>query len=399
MLKQAARSLNVNKTRTFLSMLGVLIGVAAVIAVMALGTGAKMAVEQRIASMGANLLVLRPGGRESRGVALGAGAVSRLTLNDAELIRSKIDTVKSAAPTVRGTAQVTYENENWPTTVIGSLPVYAEMHDMTPQFGRFFSEAEERSRAGVAVIGMRVWSELFGDENPLGKTIRINKKTFRVIGVLPEKGDSFHFDRDDQIIIPITTAMRRLLGRDYVDSIELQVESAEQLDATESAAIRLMKERHRVDPDDQNAFSVRNMADIQSAIASTSNTMALLLAGIGAISLLVGGIGIMNIMLVSVTERTHEIGIRKAIGARRADILAQFLVESLVISACGGLMGIGLGWSISFAMSWIAGWVVVVTGETILIAFAFSALVGLVFGLWPAKKASALAPIQALRYE
>jgi macrolide transport system ATP-binding/permease protein len=399
MLKQAGRSLNANKTRTFLSMLGVLIGVASVIAVMALGTGAKIAVEQRIASMGANLLVLRPGGRHSRGVALGAGAVSRLDVNDAELIRSKIATVRSATPTVRGTVQVTYENRNWRTTVIGSLPVYAEMRDMAPQVGRFFSEAEVRSRAGVAVIGLRVWSELFGDENPIGRTIRINRMTFRVIGVLPEKGASFHFDRNDQIIIPVTTAMRRLLGRDYVDSIELQVESADQLDSTELAAIQLMKERHRIDPDDQDAFRVRNLADIQSAIESTSETMALLLAGIGAVSLLVGGIGIMNIMLVSVTERTHEIGVRKAIGARRADILVQFLVESLLVSACGGVVGIGLGWGVSFAMSRIAGWTVAVTGDTILIAFAFSALVGIVFGLWPARKASVLEPIQALRYE
>jgi len=320
-------------------------------------------------------------------------------MNDAELIRSRIAAVRSATPTVRGAAQVTYENRNWRTTVIGALPAYAEMHDTTPQVGRFLSETEVRARAGVAVIGLRVWRELFDGENPIGKTIRINKKTFRVIGVLPEKGASFHFDRDDQIIIPLTTAMRRLLGRDYVDSIELQVESADQLDATEAAAIQLMKERHRIGPDDQDAFSVRNMADIQDAIASTSNTMALLLAGIGAISLLVGGIGIMNIMLVSVTERTHEIGVRKAVGARRADILVQFLIESLLVSACGGVMGIGLGWSISFAMSTIAGWAVAVTGETVLVAFVFSALVGLVFGLWPARKASALEPIQALRYE
>jgi macrolide transport system ATP-binding/permease protein len=400
MLKQAARALTANKTRTILSMLGVLIGVAAVIAVMALGTGAKMAVEERISSMGANLLVLMPQQQQTRGVSLGGeGSVSRLDTDDAAAIRAEIRSAAQVSPMVRGGVQVTYANKNWRTGIRGTSPEYETIHVMTPQWGRFFTQAEDASRARVAVIGLTVSKELFNDANPIGRMVRINRDSFKVIGILPDKGSSPFHDENDQIIIPLSTAMRRVLGKKYVDSIEIQVDAAQNMDYAEMATLELMATRHHTSPQGGGAFRMRNMADIQNIMESTSSTMSILLIGIGAISLLVGGIGIMNIMLVSVTERTREIGIRKAVGARRKNILTQFLVESVVVSACGGLLGLALGTGASFAMARLADWTVVVTARTVLIALSFSAAVGIIFGLWPARKAASLAPIDALRYE
>jgi macrolide transport system ATP-binding/permease protein len=399
MFRQAGRALTANKTRTALSMLGVLIGVAAVIAVMALGAGARQAVEDRISSMGANLLVLLPQRQQSRGVALGAGAVSRLTLDDAAAIQVEVSGVEHTSPTIRGGVQVTYESANWRTTATGVQPIYAAIHSMTPKIGRFFTPLEVDDRARVAVIGTTVSKQLFGaDSNPVGNTIRINRTRFEVIGLLPEKGSNPFMDENDQIMVPVTTAMRRLFGRDYVDTIEMQTVSADDLDYVEVAAEDLVKRRHRV-TSKESVFQVRNMADIQSTIQATSQTISVLLLSIGAVSLLVGGIGIMNIMLVSVTERTREIGIRKAVGARRADIMVQFLVESVVVSLLGGLLGLALGMGASYTMGQVAGWAVVVTPRTVLVAMGFSVVVGVVFGLWPAQKASALEPIAALRYE
>jgi macrolide transport system ATP-binding/permease protein len=399
MLRQALRALGANKTRTFLSMLGVMIGVAAVISVMALGTGARVAVEERIAAMGANLLVLRPGRSQRGGVSLGAGSSSRLTLADAEALQTELPGVSMTAPTVSGSAQVTYSGRNWLSQAVGTTPSYADMHEQPPEFGRFFDDQDIRSRARVAVVGTTVARELFQGENPVGKTIRINKVGFDVIGVLPESGASLRSDPNDQILIPVTTAMRRLLGKDYVETIEMKISDPSQMEYTELASIDLMMKRHNIRTATPDAFNIINMADIQKAMSATSSTMTLLLTGIGVISLVVGGIGIMNIMLVSVTERTREIGIRKAIGARRSSILAQFLVESVVVSACGGIIGISAGWGVSCAMSRFAGWSASVTIESVLVAFVFSAVVGVVFGLWPAQKASRLNPIDALRYE
>ena len=399
MLRQAMRALTANKTRSFLSMLGVLIGVAAVIAVMALGRGAKTAVQERISSMGANLLILRTGHMQTRGVAMEAGSVSRLTLADAAAVAVELPMVSAAAPTVNGGAQVTYGGLNRRTSVLGTTPVYAGMRDTMPTIGRFISEEEVRNRSLVAVIGLTVARQLFGTGNPLGKTIRLNRVSFEVVGVLPEKSAGFRGDPNDQIIIPITTAMRRLLGRDYVDSIELQVRDSALLMEAETESLALMNRRHRISADTENAYEVRNMADLQKALTATGQTMSVLLTSIGAISLLVGGIGIMNIMLVSVTERTREIGLRKAVGARRSDILIQFLVEALAVSAIGGLLGIALGVATSTTMSKMAGWTVVVSPATVGVAFGFAALIGVLFGLWPARKASLLDPIRALRYE
>lgn len=399
LLRQAMRALMANKTRTFLSMLGVLIGVAAVISVMALGGGAKQAVQDRISSMGANLLILRSGRYQARGVAMEAGSISRLTLADAASVAEELPMVTASAPTVNGSAQATYGGVNWRTSVLGTTPAYGVMRDTMPAIGRFISADDVRNRSLVAVIGLTVARQLFGNVNPVGKSLRLNRVSFEVIGVLPEKSAGFRSDPNDQVIIPVSTAMRRLLGRDYVDSIELQVRESSALKEGEESAPALMMKRHRIPDGTEGAFEVRNMADLQKAMTETGRTMSLLLTSIGAISLLVGGIGIMNIMLVSVTERTREIGLRKAVGARRSDILIQFVVEALVVSSLGGLFGIALGIGISFSMSRFAGWIVTVSPGTIGVAFGFATLVGLVFGIWPARKAAALDPIRALRYE
>jgi len=398
-VRQAVRALLANRVRTALSMLGILIGVAAVVAMLALGSGAQQSIESRLASMGSNLLVVRPGSRQIRGVALEAGAVTRLTLEDARQIRESIPTVTKVAPSVNGRGQVSFANKNWNTQIHGATPDYATMRASVPIVGRFFTEGEERMRARLAVLGQTVVAELFGEANPVGETITINRVPFQVIGVLPPKGATTWRDQDDVVVIPLSTAMRRLLGKDYADSIDVEVTEASQLEATEEAISELMVRRHRLPPSRQDTFDIRNMAELQAALSETNRTMAWLLASIAAISLLVGGIGIMNIMLVSVTERTREIGLRKAVGARRRDILAQFLIEAMVVSLAGGLAGSVLGWSITLAMATLAGWATALSVWSTLLAVGFSAGVGVIFGLWPAQKAASLNPIDALRYE
>ncbi|MCF7847291.1 MAG: ABC transporter permease [Kiritimatiellales bacterium] len=399
LLAQASRSLSANKVRTALSMLGVLIGVAAVIAVMALGAGAKVAVEAQISAMGANLLVVQPPRPKSRGVSLGAGIVSRLSASDAGVIQDSIEGVQYACGSVNGNVQVTFDGNNCSTEARGVELAYETIHSMTPQTGRFFSEEECSSRARVAVIGTTVYEALFDGQDPVGQTIRINRNTFEVVGLLPDKGSSASEDENDQVLIPLSTAMRRVFGEDYVREIEIQVESADYIDSVETAVVDLMNERHRVTDPENNGYETRNMAELQSTMAATSNTLAMLLTSVGGISLLVGGIGIMNIMLVSVTERTREIGIRKAIGARRSDILMQFLVEAVAVSLCGGALGIALGGGFCLGMRQLAGWAVAVQPITLVVALTFSVFIGVVFGLWPARQASLLQPIEALRYE
>ncbi|MCR4347959.1 MAG: ABC transporter permease [Sulfuricaulis sp.] len=399
-LRQGLRALASNKVRTALSMLGILIGVAAVVAMLALGRGAQKAIETQLASLGSNLLVLRQGAVRVGGVAQEAGATTRLSIDDVAAIKERIAGVKQASPSVRGRARVSFGNRNWNTQILGTGPEYEHMRAARPQLGRFFTEAENQRRTRVALIGLTVVRELFGGQNPLGEYIKLNKINFQVIGILPEKGANAWNDQDDIVVIPTQTAMYRLLGKNYVDYIDIEAVSADQLESIIEDAKQLMLVRHRVPPSlSQDAFEVRNLADIQATMAESSRTMSFLLATIAGISLLVGGIGIMNIMLVSVTERTREIGLRKAVGARRRDILSQFLVETLVVSLIGGFAGIAVGWIMTVMMSAFAGWSASITADAVLLAFLFSAGIGIVFGIYPARKAAGLNPIEALRYE
>ena len=397
-LRQALRAMTSQKLRSLLSMLGILIGVAAVIAMIALGQGAKASMEQRLASLGSNLLMVRPGARQLHGVVLEAGAVTRLSIQDAEALE-RVPLVRRVSPSVRGRAQIVAGNRNWNTMVEGTGVDYAEMRAAVPTIGRFFSDEEVRTRSKVVLLGATVVRSLFGEANPLGATIRMNRINFVVIGVLPEKGASAWRDQDDVVIVPFTTAMYRLLGKDYVDSLDVEVRDATLMEEAQDAIRGLLMKRHRLGASDSDAFQIRNMAEIQETLKSTTQTMTMLLGFIAAISLLVGGIGIMNIMLVSVTERTREIGLRKAVGARRKDIMLQFLIESMVMTASGGAAGILVGVSITLLLSFVAGWSTQIAPFSILLATAFSVVIGLVFGLLPARKAAGLNPIQALRYE
>lgn len=398
--RQGFKTLIANKIRTCLSMLGILIGVAAVVATLAIGNGAQKAIEKQLASLGSNLIVLRSGAVKVSGVSQEAGATTRLTFEDAEAIKEKIDSVRQIAPSVNGRSQITYLNKNWSTQIIGAMPIYAKIRAAEPIAGRFFNDDENSKRLRVALIGTTVMQELFGNNNPIGEMIKINKVSFQVIGILPQKGANGFQDQDDVIVIPITTAMHRLLGKIYVDSIDIEARDANSIDIMQDEILSLMYARKRVPLSQRkDAFQVRNMADIQATLSESNKTMSVLLSSIAAISLLVGGIGIMNIMLVSVTERTKEIGLRKAIGARRRDILMQFLAESVVVSVIGGLAGIILGASGAKILSLVAGWDTLISIGSIALAFSFSVFIGLVFGIYPAKKAATLAPIDALRYE
>jgi macrolide transport system ATP-binding/permease protein len=399
-LRQGFKVLATNKVRTALSALGILIGVGSVVSMLALGEGAKRDIETRLASFGSNMLILRQGSARVTGARLESGAATRITLEDAEALKERIETIREISPNVNARAQVAYLNRNWNTAVVGALPQHAHMRATEPDYGRFFSEEENRRRARVAVIGRTVARELFIDQNPLGETIRINRIPFQVIGLIPEKGATAWRDQDDYILIPLATAMHRVLGKDHVDYVDIQVRSGAEMDATQKAVEELMIARHRVPAASQrDAYHIRNMAEIQAALTETSRTMSYLLAAIATISLIVGGVGIMNIMLVSVTERTREIGLRKAVGATSRDILAQFLTETVVVSLIGGLAGIALGVLVTVGMSTFAGWSASVSSQAVLLAVAFSVGIGLIFGIYPARKAAQLNPIAALRYE
>ncbi len=397
----AWRAMAANKVRSGLSMLGILIGVMAVIAMLAIGKGAQKSIEDRLSSLGSNLLMMFPWSATAVGGVHGgsAGAASRLTLEDIKAIQSASPHIVGVDGDVGGNVQVVYGDNNETTSLTGATVRYETMRASKPYYGRFFTQKEDDSLARVALVGQTVVNNLFGAENPIGRLIKINHEPYRVIGILPAKGSTTFRDQDDVVLVPLNTAMKRLLGKKYLDMISIECDAPDNISGVMRAVEVLMRHRHHLPDYKDDDFMIRNMADIQQALQGTSQTFSLLLGIVAAISLLVGGIGIMNIMLVSVSERTREIGLRKAVGAARRAILLQFLIEASVLSSFGGLIGIGLGVGISLALSHFAGWAAIVTPQSIVLAFAFSAGVGILFGFWPARKASLLSPIEALRYE
>ncbi|MFA5304909.1 MAG: ABC transporter permease [Candidatus Omnitrophota bacterium] len=399
-LRQAVSAMLGHKMRAFLSILGILIGVAAVIAMLAIGQGAQESIERQLASLGSNLLIIRAGAHRSGGVSLESGTTTRFTFQDLEAIEKLKDCIKGVSPSVRNRAQLVYANNNWNTQVEGVGVSYSQLRSAEPTVGRFFTEEEVKMRNKVALLGTTVVKELFGTSDPIGETIKINLINFKVIGILPEKGSAGPQDQDDTVIIPITTAMYRIFGKQYIDSFYVEASSPDTIDIAEEKIRKLIIKQHRlITEDQQDSFQIRNMSDIKKTLESTTQTMSLLLGAIAAISLLVGGIGIMNIMLVSVTERTREIGLRKAIGANNKDIMTQFLIEAILMSFIGGLAGVMLGGGVSALIGLVSGWSVKVSVSSVILATVFSLIVGVVFGLWPARQASRLDPIEALRYE
>jgi len=395
---QAVNSIMSHKLRSLLSMLGILIGVASVISMLAIGEGAKASIESNLKNLGTNILAVRPGFRRSGGVALQQGEGTRLSTQDARAA-IRIEGVKKAVPGVNGRAQAVYGAKNCNTTILGTSEGYAEMKASVPVLGRFFTERENRSRSRVAVLGTTVVKNLFGDEFPVGRKIRINRVSFTVIGVLPAKGAAMMRDQDDIIIIPVMTAMYRLMGKNFIDDIYVEVASPDCTESVKEDLKQLLLKRHRVLPGQENLFEIMDFSEIRKAMMSTAGTMSLLLGTVAAISLIVGGVGVMNIMLVSVKERTREIGLRKAIGGRRRDILLQFLVEAVIMTFVGGIAGILLGIAISLFFMLSIGWAVKISLLSICMASFFSIVIGIVFGIWPAMQASRLNPIDALRYE
>jgi putative ABC transport system permease protein len=399
-LRIALRALRRNKLRSFLTMLGIIIGVGAVIAMVAIGEGAKATIRAQIASLGTNVLMILPGTATQSGVRTGSGGVRTLVDTDAKAIMDEVPTVRFASPLLRRTDQVVAGNLNWSTLVQGVAPEFQEIRDWTIVEGRFVNDADVDNASKVAVIGQTVADNLFGNENPLDSVIRIRNIPFRIVGVLGLKGQSNQGnDQDDTIIIPYTTMQKRLMRMTNVQNIIVSVISAERMQEAQDQISALLRQRHRIQPDQEDDFIIRNLSDIAEAAASSAKVMAVLLGCVASISLLVGGIGIMNIMLVSVTERTREIGIRMAVGARSRDILLQFLVEAIVMAASGGVLGILLGVGSSNLLNQWAQWPTLISPGIVAVAFLFSAAVGVFFGLYPARKAAHLDPIDALRYE
>jgi putative ABC transport system permease protein len=402
-LRIALRALRVNKMRSALTMLGIIIGVGAVIAMIAVGSGAKQRIAEQIASMGSNMLIVLSGSSTSGGLRFGAGTVPTLTVDDAKAILNEIPAVKYVSPILGGVAQVVFGNQNWSTVVNGATPEVLEIRDWPLASGRPFTQQDVDGATKVCLLGKTVVDNLFGGIDPIGQIVRIKKVPFTVVGVLATKGQStWGQDQDDTIFIPLTTAQKRLFGMQFpgmVRIITVQAREPEVMKDVESQINDLLRQRHRIQPKQDNDFSVRNLTEIAASAEQSAGVMSLLLGAIASISLIVGGIGIMNIMLVSVTERTREIGIRIAVGAKGRDILLQFLIESLVLSLIGGIMGIGIGIAGTLILAKFTQWPTLFSINAILLAFLFSGSVGVFFGFYPARKASMLNPIEALHYE
>jgi len=397
LIKIACKSLLANPLRTFLAMLGIIIGVGAVISMLALGSGAKAQVMGRVTAMGTNLLVIRPGG-ESRG-GVRSESNQALKLADADTILRDLPQVEAVAPLVMGRAQVKYFNQNINTTITGAPLTYLSLRSFEVEKGQAFSALEDEHVARVALLGANAAEQLFGDQSPLGEPVRIKNVNFKVIGVLKAKGDQGWFNPDDMVIIPFATAMKQILGQDYLSEIDVKVAAGADAAAVEERISDILRINHRLRPEVENDFHVRNQSELVEMASSFTRTFSMLLGGIASISLIVGGIGIMNIMLVTVTERTREIGVRKAIGAREWDILRQFLLESILISGLGGLLGIALGFAVSWILGRFTNFAMLIEGSSIVLALVVSASVGIFFGFYPAHRAAKLNPIEALRYE
>src|ERR1017187_7627529 len=397
LLKVAWRSLNRNKLRSFLTMLGIIIGVASVIAMLAIGEGSNRNIKASVASLGTNSIMIFPGTTNMGGVRQDASTVQTIKVDDADAIASHCDLVNHVSPVDNKRIQVIYGSQNWSTMTLGVKNDYFIIRALTISKGTNFTTSDDRAAAKVCVVGVTVILNLFGDENadPVGQIIRINSIPVKIIGVLTKMGqNTFGQDQDDIIICPFSTVQKRMMSSSiYINSILASGVSEEQINDAVDEITKLLRERHKIAPSDDNDFTVRTQSDISNIFGTISNVMTILLASIAGISLLVGGIGIMNIMLVSVTERTREIGIRMAIGAKGRDVLIQFMIESIVISFVGGLIGIALGITISELISKLGGWPVVITVSSVLLSFVFSAAVGLFFGWNPDRKAAALNPI------
>lgn len=396
-LSSSVSSIISNKTRSLLTMLGIIIGVGALIAMLAVGNGAQKSIEKQMASMGTNLLGIMSNWR-SKGVSTGRGSVSRITLDDLKIFRN-IENITGVDGEVSGNAQVVYGNKNTNTSINGVQYDYARMRNSQPYYGRFFSEDEDNRLSKVCLLGQTVVNDLFGNENPVGKTVKINRKNFTVIGVLPKKGAQGPRDQDDVVVVPLNTAMRVLLGSRYLGSVWLEVSDYNLMSQVEKDVIAAYRKKHKTPAANDDPIMAMNMADMQAMMTSTVSTFGLLLGIIAGISLVVGGIGIMNIMLVSVSERTKEIGLRKAIGATKRAVLMQFLIEAVIVSILGGIIGILFGIGSSLLLAKIAKWSIAISPSSVFMAFGFSAMVGIIFGYLPARKASRLSPIEALRYE
>lgn len=402
-LKMAVVSLKINKMRSMLTSLGIIIGVSAVIIMLAVGTGASQKIAKDMESMGSNLLMIRSGSVTSGGVRMGSGTRPTLTIKDAEAIDANAQGVLAVAPYSSEAKQLTYGNQNWATSVAGTTASYLGIRNYEIQDGRNFIPEDIKNTTKVAIIGNTVATELFGDMDPIGKTIRIGNIPFKVIGTLKVKGQSgMGMDQDDLVFIPITTAQKKVFGTAFpgtVSMINVQAQNAEVMTQLESDINEILRKRHHIGKNQEDDFQIRNLAEMQETIKSSAKTMSLLLGAIASVSLLVGGIGIMNIMLVSVTERTKEIGIRMAIGAKASDIRIQFLIESFLLSIIGGLIGVFIGVVGAKLMQILGGMNISISSFSIFLSLGFSGAIGVLFGYYPAYKASLLNPIDALRYE
>ncbi|HKY08735.1 MAG TPA: ABC transporter permease [Candidatus Binatia bacterium] len=399
-LRIALRALARNKLRAFLTMLGIIIGVGAVIAMVAIGEGAKATIRAQIAGLGSNVLIIMPGSLNQAGVRVGFGSVNTLVPGDARAILNEVRAVAFASPVLRRTEQVVAGNLNWATLAQGVAPEFQHIREWEISQGRFLHDGDMESAAKVVVLGETVARNLFGNDDPIDSVVRIRNIPFRVVGVLAPKGQSGQgTDQDDTVMVPYTTMQKRLMRITFLQSIVVKAVNSEKVPEAQEQITSLLRQRHRIGPEREDDFNVRNLSDITEAETSTARVMSVLLGSVASISLLVGGIGIMNIMLVSVTERTREIGIRMAVGARSRDIMLQFLVEAVVMAGTGGIIGILLGIGSSEILKNWAQWPTLIDPAIVVIAFLFSGAIGVFFGFYPAKKAANLDPIDALRYE